>query len=190
MIPEILLILALVSGPVNLGGPSVELASHSLSLNNRYAVASVNDVFRYNILHTLDRMGYEFTLNSGESFAFHDDLLPAYSKNVVKTTNSHFNYQDGFKSDGYLMGDGVCHLASVIYWAALDAGLETYVPANHDFAAIPDVPKEYGVSIFSMPGTNADASQNLYIKNNKDKPVKLVFSYENDTLNIRITEDR
>jgi len=26
------------------------------------------------------------------------------------------------KSDGYLVGDGVCHLASILYWVAKDAG--------------------------------------------------------------------
>ena len=129
------------------------MASHEMSLENRYENVYVNDVFKDNILLTLrylegsvaevDKISweevnkpfkYEFSLKPGEEFAFHDTTLPEYTKNVVKTTNAHFNYQDGFKSDGYLFGDGVCHLASLIYWVAKDAGLEAVSPTNHNFA--------------------------------------------------------
>lgn len=208
MIPEILLVLALVGSPVNLGSDNV-LSSHNLPLNDRYGNSFVNDVFKDNILLTLKYMSggvkkggkiawdeiekpfkYEFTLNPGERFAFHDKFLPEYAGNVVKTTNAHYNYQEGFKSDGYLTGDGVCHLASVIYWVARDAGLDAVAPSNHDFANIPDVPREYGVAIYARQDTGAGANQNLYITNNKDKPVRFVFDYNDNDLVVKVIEDK
>ncbi len=169
----------------NQGGPQV-LSSFDMSLNNRQPVAYVNQVFKYNILHTLDKMGtYEFTLNPGKTFAFHEDVLEKYQGKVVQTTKSHFNVQDGFKSDGFLMGDGVCHLASLMNMVARQAGLEVEVPVNHNFAVIPDIPKEYGVSIYSY-----NAHQNLYITNNKDYPVQFKFVYADDKLKLVILEEK
>lgn len=208
MFTEYLLLIALISGtpkPQVLGASSVALASHSFSLEHRYDVPSVNTVFKDNILLTVRYMNgdvkgkadinweevvkpfhSEFTLKSGEVFAFHDQILPEYAKGVVKTTNAHFNYADGFKSDGYLTGDGVCHLASLIYWAAKDAGLTAVYFAKHDFAKINEVPKEYGVSIRSDPGNFANGSrQNLYITNNLDNPV--TFAFDNDGVNLTVT---
>lgn len=95
---------------------------------------------------------FMLTLNPGELFAFHEDVLDQYKGKPIKTMNSHFNYGDGFQSSGLLYGDGVCHLASLLYWAARDAGLDTYAPTNHNFANIPEVPREFGVSIYFMPG--------------------------------------
>ena len=105
------------------------------------------------------------------------------------TTNAHFNYQDGFKSDGYLTGDGVCHLASLMYWAAKDAGLTAYAPTSHDFAIINGVPREYGVSIYSVPDDfDTSARQNLYIQNNLNFPVAFIFNYDGfDKLTVSIT---
>ncbi len=134
---------------------------------------------------------YEFTLKPSEGFAFHDQVLPEYAKNIVKTTNAHFNYTDGFKSDGYLTGDGVCHLASLIYWAARDAGLTTVYFANHNFAKINEVPKEYGVSIRFDPGNFANGSrQNLYIFNNLENPVIFAFDYDGTNLTVSVVETR
>jgi hypothetical protein len=178
------------------------LASHSFSLEDRYDNKFVNDVFKDNILLTLNYMSgfvkskadidwnkvespfqYKFTLEPGQEFAFHDQALPDYSKNIIQTTNAHFNWNEGFKYDGDLTGDGVCHLASLIYWTAHDAGLTTYAPSNHNFAVIPDVPKEYGVAIQSpMP------SGNLYIINNFDKPVTFIFDYDGEKLKVSVTE--
>ena len=125
----------------------------------------------------------EFTLNPGQEFAFHDKVLPNYSDSLVKTTNSHFNWTEGYKSDGFLVGDGVCHLASLLYWAAKDAGLTTYAPSNHNFAKINEVPKVYGVAIQSpLP------MGNLYIKNTLDKPVTFVFDYDGKNLNVSVTQ--
>ena len=213
MLPELLLILALTVNPANIPYPdvtSIPLASKTFSLNDRYNNPFVNQVFKDNILLTLSYMDgsvkskdqinfdevekpfhYEFTLNPGEGFAFHDKMLPQYAKKVVKTTNAHFNYQEGFKSDGYLIGDGVCHLASFIYWVAKDAGLEVYAPSNHNFAAIADVPKEDGVAIFARADTGEGAYSNLYIVNNKEKPITFVFDYNKDgNLDISVKENR
>jgi len=184
------------------------LSSKSISLEERYPNKFVNDVFKDNILLTLNYMDgtvknkseivweniekprdYKFDLNPGESFAFHSQILDKFNKNVVKTTNARFNYQDGFKSDGYLMGDGVCHLASILYWAAKDAGLTAYDPSNHNFAVINEVPKEYGVSIFYLPGGfDKSARQNLYITNNLDARVSFVFNYDGEILSVNITK--
>lgn len=186
-IVSIILVTSLFTSPPT-GGQT--LSSFNLSLTNRQPVTYVNDVFRYNILHTLDLMGtYQFTLQPGETFAFHEDVLPEYQGKVIKTTKAHFNFSDGFKSDGYLMGDGVCHLASLMNMVAQQAGLAVEVPANHNFAVISDIPKEYGVSIYYYPGRPAaNAGQNLYITNNKDYPVQFKFEYVNDKLNLEVVE--
>ena len=184
------------------------LAEKSFSLDKRYAVKSVNDVFKDNILLTLSYLKgdvkkrddidwekveepklFEFLLAPGDIFTFHDQILPDYNYNVVKMTDAHFNYSDGFKSDGYLMGDGVCHLASLMYWVAKEAGLETYAPTNHNFAKINEVPKEYGVSIYSLPGNfGVSARQNLYIKNNLDKTIAFIFNYDGSNLSIEVAK--
>lgn len=190
--------------PVVLGASSVALASRSFSMEKRYDVPSVNAVFKDNILLTLRYMNgdvksaseinweevvkpfhAEFTLKPGERFAFDDNVLPAYSKNVVKTTNAHFNSYEGFKSDGYLIGDGVCHIASLIYWAAKDAKLDTFAPSNHDFAKINEVPKEYGVGIMSLTPYG-----NLYITNNYDVPVTFAFDYDGTNLTVSVLETK
>lgn len=182
------------------------LSERSYSLKNRYPVKSVSDVFKDNILLTLSYLDgkvesrgiidwslvdkpqtYSFTLQPGETFAFHNDVLPEYEGKVVKTTDAHFNGSDGFKSDGYLMGDGVCHLASFIYWAARDAGLATVAPTNHNFANIPEVPKQYGVSIYqSADAKGSSARQNLYITNTFNKTVTFDFAYDGTNLDVKV----
>lgn len=186
------------------------MASHEMSLENRYGDIYVNDVFKDNILLTLrylegsvseaDKISweavkkpfkYEFSLKPKEEFAFHDTILPEYAGNIVKTTNAHFNYQDGFKSDGYIFGDGVCHLASLLYWVAKDAGLEVVAPTNHNFANVPEVPREYGVSISFRPNeVYRSALQNLYITNNKEVPIDFVFEYDGENLKVGVKEDK
>src|SRR6266404_7052957 len=173
MLPTLISLVLTFANPVivnTTGDSSVTLASRTFSLDDRYGNKYVSDIFKDNILLTMSYMdgevkskadidwnkvesdfNYQFTLKPGEEFAFHDQVLPAYSKNIVATTNAHYNYDEGFKSDGYLTGDGVCHLASFIYWVAKDANLDAYAPTNHNFANIPDVPKEYGVAIFTNP---------------------------------------
>ncbi len=195
--------------PLVLGNPDVVLASHSFSLENRYGNSFVNGVFKDNILLTLAYLdgtvqsktdiswekvtspfSYKFSLEPGQEFAFHDQILPEYKENIIRTTNAHFNFQDGFKSDGYLTGDGVCHLASLVYWAAKDAGLSAVAPTNHNFATIPEVPKRYGVSIYALPGAfETSARQNLYITNNLDKPVSFIFNYDGSNLTVDVIKE-
>ena len=189
--------------PQVLGASSVTLASRALSMEDRYDVPSVNTVFKDNILLSVHYMAgdvkskadvnwssieapfkTEFTLKPGEEFAFHKYTLPEYSKNVAKTMNSSFMWDEGYKSDGWLTGDGVCHIASIIYWAAKDAGLTAYAPSNHNFAKINDVPKEYGVAIEAPSPLG-----NLYIVNSLDKPVTFLFNYDGSNLTVTIVEN-
>jgi len=183
------------------------IATREISLENRYPVASVSEVFKDNILLNIAYLDgrvnsasdinwseidksfkSEFTLQPNETFAFHEDVLSQYEDSVVKTTEAHFNYSDGFKTDGYLYGDGVCHLASLINWAARDANLDVLAPTNHNFANIPEVPKEYGVAIYYNPtNKSVGARENLYITNNQSKPVTFVFEYKDGQLSVTVT---
>lgn len=204
MFTDLLILTYLIVGrnqPPILGASSVTLASRSFPMTDRYDNTFVNDIFKDNILLTVHYIAgdvenpssidwtevekpfhTEFTLKPGEEFAFHDGVLPQY-KNVVKTTGVHFNSAEGFKSDGWLIGDGVCHIASLIYWAARDAGLAAYAPSNHNFAKINDVPREYGVAILSP-----EPLGNLYITNSLDKPVTFNFDYKDQNLTVAVTE--
>lgn len=184
------------------------LAAQEMSLENRYSNSFVNEVFKDNILLNLAYMRgedinpkkvnwdairspftYEFELGSGKVFAFHDDVSEKYRTLLVKHTNAHFNATEGFKTDGYLYGDGVCHLASLLYMAAKNAGLEAETPTNHDFMPIPDIPREYGVSIYSNPfAKGSNTQQNLYITNNKTKPITFKFEYRDEKVKVSIIE--
>lgn len=182
------------------------LSERAFSLEDRYDNKAVNDVFKDNILLTLaytrgavhekttmdevrKPFAFDLTIPKGTVFAFHDDVDSKFSEKTIKTTNAHFNAQERFESDGYLYGDGVCHLASLIYWAAKDAGLSAIAPTNHDFMGIPEVPKEYGVSIMSVPGQHSSNSlQNLYITNNQQKDILFHFSYDGENLKVTVVE--
>lgn len=186
----------------------VVLASRQMDMSYRYHTPSVSDVFRDNILlniayldgrvdskedvnwDEINKPFYsEFTLQPNQSFAFHDAVLPEYKDKVVVTTNAHFNQQDGFKTDGYLYGDGVCQLASLINWAAREAKLDVVQFTNHDFATIPEVPKIYGVAIYYDPNSQAtSAKKNLYITNNQDKPVTFHFDYRSGVLKVTVSK--
>ncbi len=197
-------------GQVNTpSNPAHILASHEISLEKRYEVKSVSEVFKDNILLNLAYMRgmvqannkitwdevkesfhYEFKLEPNKTFAFHDDVLAEYKDKVSLTTNAHFNAQEGFKTDGYLFGDGVCHLASLIYWVAKDAYLDAKAPTNHDFTAIPEIDRQYGVSIYSSPySKGSNAQQNLYITNNRAADIKFVFDYNGEKLRVTAAED-
>lgn len=185
------------------------LASHEISLENRYPVKSVSDIFKDNILLNLVYMegrvkrkedinwdeikkplSIQFSLEPGKTFAFHEDILDEYKNTLVKTTQAHFNAADGFKTDGYLFGDGVCHLASLMYWVAKDAQLDTKAPTNHDFMAIPEIDKQYGVSIYSNPFSKGSYQmQNLYVTNNKQKPITFKFEYDGEKLKASVVEE-
>lgn len=201
--------LSLILSFGSLNNQSLMLAQKEMSLGNRYTNQFVNDVFKDNILLNLAYLDgrissvkdikwdeitqpfqYEFKLDPNKTFAFHSDVRTKFQDSLVKTTNAHFNAQEGFKTSGYLFGDGVCHLASLINWVAEEAGLAVEAPTNHDFADIPDVPKEYGVSIYSSPANSKDANarQNLYITNNRTKPVSFKFEYKDNRLKVSVIE--
>lgn len=182
------------------------LAERTLSLTNRYANPVINDVFANNILLTLAYLSgkvsdpqqidwnevqkpqrYEIVLQPGEVFAYHETVLPEYKNKVVTTTKAHFNFSQGFLSSGYLYGDGVCHLASILNRVAKDAGLKVTAPVNHDFAMIPDVPREYGTAIYYDPINEAiSMQQNLYIENTFDKPVMIVIASEKEKVVVSV----
>lgn len=185
------------------------LAEYEMSLENRQPDRFVNEVFKDNILLNLAYMQgknidpkkvnwdsvrspftYEFELKPGQVFAYHDDVLAKYQPFLVKHTNAHFNAADGFKTDGYLFGDGVCHLASLINIVAQKANLEVEAPTRHDFMPIPDIPKEYGVSIYNNPyAKGSNAQQNLYITNNKSKPISFRFEYQDNKVKVAVLEN-
>ncbi len=184
------------------------LSSHEFSLEKRYSNEYVNNVFKDNILLTIDYLKgdkidpanvdwkqvekpftYSLTLKPGETFAFHDDVLEQFRNKVTKTTNAHFTSYEGFKSDGWLVGDGVCHLASLMYWTAKDAGLDALAPTRHDFAPVPEVPQSFGTAIYEVPGGgSSNQLQNLYITNNKGKDIAFVFDYSGEELKITAEE--
>lgn len=201
-------VIPLLGVKVDAQKPVKVLATHEFSMEKRYDNTYVNDVFKDNILLAIDYLkndkidpskidwnkveqpfSYNLTLKPGEVFAFHDDVLSQFKNKVKKTTNAHFMWSEGFKSDGWLVGDGVCHLASLMYWTAKDAGLEALAPTRHDFAKINEVPREYGVAIFSLPGSGGNAQQNLYITNNKDKEIVFNFDYNGKELKITAQEN-
>jgi hypothetical protein len=119
-----------------------------------------------------------FTLQPDEIFAFHDNVLPEYSKPVV-TMNSEFMTYEGYKSVWGLGGNGVCHLASLMNWVASEAGLEVVAPNNHSFAPVPGVPQEYGTSVRSQ-----SSNQNLYITNSLEYPVVFKFVVDSQKVNL------
>lgn len=178
------------------------LAQKEYSLENRQQDRWVNGVFKDNILLTLYYLRgnkvtqnvdweevnkpfrYEFKLEKNKTFAFHDVVLPEFEEKIVKTTNSKFTSYEGFKDDGWLIGDGVCHLASFINMAAREAGLDVLSPVRHDFAAIPQVPWDFGVSIFSTQG-----QQNLYVTNNKEAEIAIAFDYKDGILKLSVLEE-
>lgn len=184
------------------------LGERKFSLENRYATKKVNEVMKKNILLNLAYLNgtvakktdidwtkisspfhFEKTLKPDETFAYHEIVGKEYASKVAFTTNSGFDASDGYLSDGYLYGDGVCHLASLINWAAVDAGLKSVVPKDHrSVAKIPDVPDDYGVSIYMNKKSGAGANNNLYITNQKDYAVKFHFDYNGTDLKVYITQ--
>lgn len=185
---------------------NIVLSQKEFSLENRYSVKSVNEVMKKNILLNLAYLNgtvtkkadidwnkvtspfhFQKILGVGETFAYHTTVRNEYADKVAFTTNSNFNASDGYLSDGYLFGDGVCHIASLINWAALEAGLETIVPKDHrSVGPIPDVPDDYGVSIYK--NGNVGANNNLYITNTKPVPVTLHFEYDGTDLKVYVTK--
>lgn len=171
------------------------LASESLNLNERYPVSSVSDGFKENILLAVSFLekanGGVLILQPAEVFAFHKNILPQFQDEKIITQESGFGVKDGYKVIAGLPGNGVCHLASLMNKAAQEAGLSVTAEVNHNFAAIPGIEREYGTSIYFMPGGgNNSAAQNLYIQNNKDYAVEFKFSLEGEQLIFQIVASK
>jgi hypothetical protein len=165
-----------------LGGEEQVLAEHSLDLTTRDKVEIVNEVFAFNILKALEFLGTDrFTLEPGEIFAFHANVLPEFAQPKI-TMNSQFYVEEGYRAIGGLGGNGVCHLATLMNWVATEAGLEVTALANHNFSPVLGVPREYGTSIRSQSPT-----QNLYLKNGFDYPVTFVFKVDGEKVTLKIT---
>lgn len=191
-----------------LAGQNVVLASHELDLTTRLPDPTGAEIFADNILLSLhygkgdanemvdgaktdwdkvrEPFEFSFTLKPNETFAFHNNILPEYQSLVVKTLNSKFFMDEGYKSLGGLGGNGVCHLATLVNWVARDAGLEVTAKVNHDFYPVPGIAREYGTAIFYAEGANGNSqNQNLYITNNFDMPV--VFNFRSDNKKVVLT---
>lgn len=209
MFNQLLAILAtIVMFSAKTGTAPKVLSSVHYSLADRYSNSFVNDVFSDNILLTLAYMEgkvkegqavawnkvkapgiYKLVLKPGQTFAFHNEVFDKYKGKVAATTNAHFSSREGFKSDGYLIGDGVCHLASFMNVVAKEAGLNVEAPMPHDFATIADVARKDGVAIFYRPDDAATSQlQNLYITNNKPKTIAFVFNHKLNSLQIHVEE--
>lgn len=189
------------------------LSTKALSFRNRHPDKTVNDIFTDNIilnLHYLKKDADNFknpsisagekminwkklkkpfhftlTLNPNQTFAFHNDVLPQFKQEKIISGWTNFSYNDGFKQVDGLYGNGVCHLASVLNWAAHSAGLKVTAKVNHDFFPVKGVPKKYGTSILYMGGYSSQL-QNLYIKNNFNFPVTFVFDVNQNRLVVSI----
>ena len=184
----------------------VEIGSRTMSLDMRYGHDQPENIYKDNILLNLAYLSgsvksksdidwnqlrqaksIEFSLEPGQRFAYHDIIDPKYKDNVALAVKTNFGAGDGYKFEGGLYGMGVCHLASLIHWAALDAGLESVAPSNHDFYPIPEIPKEYGVAVYNSPdAVSASANQNLYIKNTLDTKVTFKFDFDGDNLKVTV----
>lgn len=161
----------------------------NILLNLAYIHGSVKNKSDINWDNLKQPKTIEMTLNPGQMFAYHDVIDPKYNGENIKTVKTNFGAGDGYKYSDGLYGMGVCHLASLIHWSALDAGLESTAPTNHDFFPIPEVPKEYGVAIFSSPDSiTASQQQNLYIKNTFDTPVTFKFDFDGTNLKVSVVK--
>jgi len=191
------------------------LAVRKLDLTERDQNPYVNQIFKHNILlalsfsplldfllpiqerlpageagSPLDETGikYGFILEPGQVFAFHENFSEEFKLKKVITLNTKFSSSEGYQSPGTISGDGVCHLASLINWAASKAGLKVQAKVNHQFRAIPGIPDEYGTSIrYSKTGLNSQ-NQNLYIENTFDFPVEFRFTVNEDNLELEVVK--
>jgi hypothetical protein len=189
-----------------------------IDLSKRWHNKSTNDGFRDNILlglyyldggddiplknpnivnsGSIDWEGLQgdfeisFDLLPGEVFAFHKNVLDDYEDKSLKTMGSEFVTNQGYKVVSGLGGNGVCHLASLITWAATEADLSVTAKADHSFAKIEGVPREYWTSIRYLKNGGNSKNQNLYVVNNKDYGVKFVFTKKGNILSLKIIKKR
>lgn len=129
-------------------------------------------------------------LQPGEVFAFHSEILPEFEGKIVimPAVETSFSSRDGYKLSGNLVGNGVCFLASLINQTASDAGLTVTALVNHNFFPVPDVPREYGTSIFYQKNAGFSQKQNLYVENNQEDTVELVFRADENRITVSIVK--
>ncbi len=189
------------------------LSSGTFNLTNRLLDRGGNPIFTDNILLTLryfqdgsikaekkngpgaidwekvrEPFEFSFILLPGETFTFHSQVLPEYEKHLGFVGKGNFSWLQGYKALEGLSGNGVCHLASFINWVANDAHLDVDARVNHNFAPVPDVPKQYGTSIFDLEGSSGSKLQNLYITNKFTYPVKFTFKVNGEEVRLVITK--
>lgn len=171
------------------GGPMSDTMADNILLNLAYLNHDQIDPENVNWAKVKANRTISFKLEPNQTFAFQEDVLPKYQGKVALTTNAHFSFNEGFKFDGYLVGDGVCHLASLMNWVAKDANLTVVAPTSHDFMPIPGIDKQYGTSIFYLPqNKDGNAKQNLYITNTLSHKVEFDFIVEGDKLEAKVEE--
>ncbi|MGI5826190.1 MAG: VanW family protein [Patescibacteria group bacterium] len=173
--------------------PKEVLAEGVLDLSSRNPNKSINEGFKENILVNL---GYLYKdrdrliLQPGEVFAFHKNIHPDFKDAVIVTQESEYRSSEGYKPVAGLYGNGVCHLATLMNYAASQAGLEVMAMVSHDFAPVPGIDRKYGTSIKFYPNIGGTSErQNLYIRNTKDSPVEFKFSQEGDLLKLAIIKN-
>lgn len=179
-----------------------EVFSDNIILNLHYLKGDVgniqkNDVningYQGNVVIDWEKarkpFGFTIELKPGLTFAYHDSILSEFKNTPLIYGSSHYSIAEGYKSDGYLAGDGVCHLASLFHWVASEAGLTSLAKVNHDFMKITGIPKEYGVSIYSIPNSGyTSEAQNLYITNPFSYPVTFTVRVENNLVGLTISK--
>lgn len=115
-------------------------------------------------------------IKSGEEFSFNNQVGPRTAELGFKKAIIFDGH--GNKIDGY--GGGVCQISSTLYNAALNTGLE--ITERHEHSR--DVP-------YIEEGKDASVSydaEDLKIKNNSNKDLKISANTDNDVLSISIEE--
>lgn len=178
------------------------LSTGTMDLSYRYPIENTSRVFAENILvnlYHLSRLGkgeseqitegfkpqenvpasFSLTLQPGEVFAFHDQVLNQYKESKIVAPEGGYRPKDGYILLGGLYGNGVCHLATLMNYVARRSGVEVTALTRHDFAPVPGFDREYGTSISTG---NSPERQNLYIKNDKEMPLELKFDLQGNEL--------
>lgn len=164
------------------GQAATDILADNIRLNLHYFKGDAKDAKNLREPFTFD-----FTLEPGEVFAYHDQVLAEFKDATIKTQPSHFSNAEGYKTLT-LPGSGVCYLASLINWAASDAGLKVVALVNHDFETIPGVPRKYGTAIYFDGPTETSRRQNLYMVNNLEQPVTFNFEVTEEEVVLTITK--
>lgn len=163
------------------GQAATDILADNIRLNLHYFKGDAKEV-----KNLREPFTFSFTLEPGEVFAYHDQVLAEFKDATIKTQPSHFSNAEGYKTLT-LPGSGVCYLASLINWAASDAGLKVVALVNHDFETIPGVPRKYGTAIYFDGPTETSRRQNLYVANNLEKPVTFEFNITETEVRLTVT---